>query len=217
MRYVHYYTQKASVPEEQWADFKSKLKLAFNNLPDSSTSAGGFYKDRPLVLCSGTGQQGVQEADKLFVTGQGDDFEGEAVWINGSRLLDLDAETFILPNVRDPDNQEWMHCNTECKPYDWFVVTALILIHHEAPGCFEISSDGGREHWEPVIRWLVPVVGRVLSLPPAVDGIGKRYYPDDQSAFDKFGSALAEEPEPKPRPVVDPFENRLVGIPSFYF
>lgn len=133
MRYVHYYTQKASVPEEQWADFESKLKLAFNNLPDSSTSAGGMYKDRPLVLCSGTGQQGGQEPVKLFVTGQGDDFEG------------------------------------------------------------------------------------VLSLPPAVEGVGHRYYPDTQRLFDRFGGALDDDREPKPRPVDDSFENRLVGIPSFYF
>lgn len=219
MSYVHYYTQKVSVPEEQWAAFKSKLKLAFNNLPDSSTSAGGRYKDRPLVLCSGTGQQAVQEADQLFVTGQGDDFEGEAVWINGPRLLGLDAETFILPNVRDPDNQMWMHCNTECKPYDWFVVAALILIHHEAPGCFEVSSDGRREHWEPVIRWLAPVVGHVLSLPRAVDGVGNRYYPDTQSFSEQFmqGKAWPKEQKPKPRPVIDPFDNQLVGLPSFYF
>ncbi|MFY0991018.1 hypothetical protein [Halomonas sp. C05BenzN] len=192
MRYMHYYTQKASVPEEQWAAFKSKLKLAFNNLPDSSTSAGGFYKDCPITLCYGPGKQGVRKADKLFVTGQGNDFTGEATWFNGDRLVGHEAQSFILPNVFDPENQKWMHCNTECKPYDWFVVTALILIHHEAPGCFEISSDGRREHWEPVIRWLAPVVGHELTLPQAVDGVGERYYPDS-------------------------FENRLVGLPSFHF
>lgn len=217
MRYVHYYAQKASVPQDRWDAFKAKFIAAFRQRPEMSSSAGGYFRDRPLIVCTGTGQKAADKGEDLFLEGQGDDFTGGALWVNGSKLLSSEAETFILPQVHDPEHQEWERCDTERKPYDWFVVAALILIHHEAPGCYEISSDGNKADWEPVIRWLAPVVGHELCLPPAIDGFGEPFYPTGQGLNDLLGEALSDVPAAQARPVADPWENRLVGLPSFYF
>lgn len=63
------------------------------------------------------------------------------------------------------DGHETMHvvrgvrafnfCKTARKPYDRWVVALLLIMDREAPGCWEISSDGERDgEWAEVLKWL---------------------------------------------------------------
>ena len=66
------------------------------------------------------------------------------IWFNGK---EYDGhETFNLKNTK----QGFQFCKTARKPYDTPVCIILALTAVSCPG-FDLSSDGGRDDWEPAI------------------------------------------------------------------
>ncbi|HEL3146216.1 TPA: hypothetical protein UNJ86_004529, partial [Escherichia coli] len=56
------------------------------------------------------------------------------------------------------------------KPYDVFVVAALLLLYNLCPGYFSVSSDGDIRDWQPVLDYVSQVFPYlILTLP---EGIG---------------------------------------------
>lgn len=48
----------------------------------------------------------------------------------------------------------FVFCKTAQKPYDFFVVGVLLIVHYVAPDILDIGSDGDLEDWQPIIDYL---------------------------------------------------------------
>lgn len=186
MGYTHYYKQRSSVLSTKWASFKTKLSPAFDHLPEYSSSAGrvGGPSGPRLVIADGMGENVLSSANMLFTPNQffsedGTKLRGESVWFNGleSKEGDWSHETFWLTRLTQGDDAGSWFTKTARKPYDWLVCAALILINHESPGSFDISSDGDVDDWEPVIKWLTEVLAEPLRLPKDIDPSQRIYAP----------------------------------------
>jgi len=82
-------------------------------------------------------------------------FNSEEIRFNG--LSERGHETFLIDwnNLSDFD-----FCKTNQKPYDFWVVSALLIIKSEAPEILDISSDGDKEEWDPIKEKLVNALAK---------------------------------------------------------
>ncbi len=82
---------------------------------------------------------------------------------NGDASEDLDHETFGLDLfdlgryncVDEYDTKEGLFnfCKTARKPYDFAVCLSLIVMKHHLGKDFKISSDGGFDEWDEIIKY----------------------------------------------------------------
>jgi hypothetical protein len=87
----------------------------------------------------------------------------EAIRFNG---IDEDGHETVLVEREDLGSQ---FCKTERKLYDRWVIALLMLMEYEAPGCWNISSDGDREaEWTQVLKWLNELGCDKCTIPPGV-------------------------------------------------
>ena len=127
MGYTHYYSQKRDLTDKEWGELTAVTKVILSNLPEHSLSAGGFYKDVPLVI-KGWDGTGDPEVGK------------DAISLNGDSDADMDHETFLLTRERSDDG--FSFCKTNRKPYDLAVTAILLVLQEIAPDACEIGSDG---------------------------------------------------------------------------
>jgi hypothetical protein len=137
MGYTHYFTQKSEVPVAKWSELTAAVKKVFDNFPEYSTSAGGFYTDQPIKVQFEDDDAAPPEIGDVIIR-----FNGEG---------DYGHETFMIGQDFDPNGTTFNFCKTARKPYDYAVCAVLILLDHYAPGCYDISSDGEPDDWLPVL------------------------------------------------------------------
>lgn len=97
--------------------------------------------DKIIVLCDGLGENRLNDGS-LFTD------DGEALCFNGNAADDMNHETFIVQR-EIPVEDYWDCCKTAYKPYDVFVVAALLLLHGLCQDIFRslltgISGTGNR-------------------------------------------------------------------------
>ncbi len=132
MGYTHYFENKGHENDkENFLKVLEDAKKLYENMPETSKSAGGYHSNNPLKLCGGdgTGKPVFTEHEIVF---NGDESEG------------LDHETFFVT----PAPFGFEFCKTARKPYDLMVCAVLISCRKHLPG-FSFSSDGDAEDWEP--------------------------------------------------------------------
>lgn len=149
MGYSHSWDLKNPIPKnkQQFIDVMMDVEMIMNSLPKFSTSAGGHYKDYPLVLRNGLGE-GVP-----VITSQ-------EIIFNGDRSEGLHHETFVFSFV-NPDDQSGF-CKTARKPYDLVVCAVLISLANRVDG-FEFSSDGDWKDWEDCLKFYKEVVTKNVN------------------------------------------------------
>lgn len=176
MGYTHYFTQKQTVDDLMWKNFREhmdKLVHHYQANPIPAEQIGGGYMNKPIVLCDGLGEN-VLKAGTLFT------HDGETLYFNGEAKDGMDHETFMV-NRRIPEyrtenalrfstpGEYWDFCKTAYKPYDVFVVAALLLLHNLCPGCFTVFSDGDARDWQPVLDYVSTALPHLsLSLPASI-------------------------------------------------
>ena len=146
MGYTHYWDLKKPTADtrEQVKTAFAEVAILFDKLPQSSTSAGGYYVDEKLRLFGGNG------AGKLLIN-------DEALIFNGDAKQSLDHETFYF----DITNlSEFNFCKTARKPYDFAVCVALLAMANHIDG-FTFSSDGDLEDWKPAIDFYNTHIGYI--------------------------------------------------------
>ena len=74
-------------------------------------------------------------------------------------------EDFCITAGHDPS---FNFCKTANKPYDKYVVAALCLCNHFAPGALDISSDGDASEWEDGRRLAEAALGAPVTLPDRI-------------------------------------------------
>ena len=145
MGYTHYW-KPVKVDQQTWNKFVTVCIILKNNLPKSSKSAGGYYKDVPIVICGG---DGTGEPD--FELGDGRNI----VCFNGTEENDLGHETFVVGK----DKIDWDFCKTAGKPYD-LLVGACLVAAHEILG-YKVSSDGQGKDWRPIFDHYEKIIGKI--------------------------------------------------------
>lgn len=67
------------------------------------------------------------------------------------------------------DSPGFSFCKTARKPYDRWVIALLLIMDRYAPGCWDISSDGDRNHeWKEELAWLHTLGHGKFKIPKGV-------------------------------------------------
>lgn len=153
MGYTSYYYRPAKLNSDKFKTLSEELKTASGMLPSHSNSAGGYYKEKPIVLAGWDGK-GKPE------------FTEEEITFNGTEENDMYHESFYLPRETDKEDRVnekglvFSFTKTARKPYDFMVCVSLLRLKHHFPEC-EISSDGNAEDWKPAKDFYKKVFGEV--------------------------------------------------------
>lgn len=108
-----------------WQNFREHLDKLYHHYlanPISAEQICGGYPDKPIVLCDGLEEKRLNDGS-LFTD------DGEALCFNGNAADDMNHETFIVQR-EIPVEDYWDFCKTTYKPYDVFVVAALLLLYN---------------------------------------------------------------------------------------
>jgi len=153
MGYTHYYTQFSDFNDEEWTKIKSYAETMINNLPKTTSTAGGYYEDSPLELGDGLGQ-GAPVVDDT------------EIWLNGKG--DLGHETFHLSKKRPPNpdyakdrENYWDFTKTARKPYDLIVTAILLAANFVVPDKLQYDSDGNESDWEEGFKFFTETYNNV--------------------------------------------------------
>lgn len=161
MGYTHYWTPTVLTPKEKkrkFDKFFATCKKLFDNLPQHSESAGGFYKEDYLTIKggSGTGKPyiGHHMIDKEKINGEWRETNyGRCLFFNGDEKLGLAHETFA---IWEDDDNKWAFCKTSRKPYD-LLVCACLIAAGKILG-YKVSSDGDLADWKPAFDFYASVM-----------------------------------------------------------
>lgn len=164
MGYTHYWYRQPELDRLAFYKFGQDVTDLLNALPPSTTSAGGYYANAPLLIANWNGDMNSLpkiSPDEVSFNGTGRDEDGE----------ELDHETFLIERVFHPAPYEYLRedgtyftfCKTARKPYDLLVTAALIRFKHHFPDV-QIDSDGYAEEWEEGMKLCQAVFGEA-SLP----------------------------------------------------
>lgn len=165
MGYTHYWTPVVHTPNEKkkrFDKFFEVCKKLYENLPEHSESAGGYYKEHPIVIVGGLGEgkpmigEYMTEKEQIVV-GQHTEWKtinhGRCVWFNGTDEGNLSHETFAIYE----DEADWSFCKTARKPYD-LLVCACLIAAGKILG-YKINTDGTLEDWKPAFDFYAKVTG----------------------------------------------------------
>jgi hypothetical protein len=146
MGFTHYWRFKTpllekidkGITDETFSNISSECKRLCKNLPKHSESAGGYYKEYPIIIkgLDGTGEPTFDEKEISF---------------NGDDATEMSHESFM---ITADDLKEFDFCKTARKPYDLLVCACLLSFYTHFPKeVFSVSSDGDSSDWEPAVEF----------------------------------------------------------------
>ena len=145
MGYTSYWKRPEKLDEKKFEQFVEECKLLHKNLPKTSETAGGYYKDDEIIICGGNG-----EGEPIF--------DKDLVCFNGSEENDMCHETLYIERVKKDDFFDF--CKTARKPYDFFVCACLISFKKIFGSKVDVSSDGGVDDWKPAMEFYEKTTGK---------------------------------------------------------
>lgn len=147
MGYTHYWYRTPNLDPARFRLWARDVRWLHDQLPEFTTSAGGYYQDRRLSI-HGPDGRGEAVINHTLVA-----FNGR----NGGRseLDDLAHETFYVPrklspsphHTTDEQGRYFEFCKTSRKPYDLLVTAALVALKHHFPDQ-NVLSDGDASDWK---------------------------------------------------------------------
>lgn len=163
MGYTHYWTPVVHSPKEKkkrFDKFFAVCKKLYENLPEHSESAGGYYKEQPIKIAGGLGEdrpligEYLTEHEQIVVGGHIEwktINHGRCVWFNGTDEDGMSHETFAIYE----DEASWSFCKTARKPYD-LLVCACLIAAGKILG-YKINTDGDLADWKPAFDFYAKV------------------------------------------------------------
>lgn len=139
MGYTHYWRGKKRPTKKQWDAIMVEVDKLFQTKEAFKLIRYEQGRNTPPVL----------NAEEIRFNGRGDNAH----------------ETFYF--TREPEN--FAFCKTARKPYDLFVTAVLTVIYHFAPECYDISSDGWPDEWQPALDFLKEVSFKDYEVPKTVE------------------------------------------------
>ena len=140
MGYTHYFTQRKRPTKKQWDAIMLEVGKLFATKEAFKTIRYEQGRNTPPVL----------HAEEIRFNGRGENAH----------------ETFML--LRD-DKESFQFCKTARKPYDLFVVGVLTIVNHFAPNCYDISSDGWADDWQPCVDFLNGISFEKYEVPKSIE------------------------------------------------
>jgi hypothetical protein len=143
-------------------------KKLYKNLPKHSDSAGGYYKDSPLILngCSSFRNPQFNAKEIRFNGGsvplKNRVQDNQGYW-SDSVDTDLGHETFFLHPKIGKTSDGFDSCKTARKPYDLMVKACLLICKEYLGDDIEISSDedSDPDNWKPAIAFIYSTLERI--------------------------------------------------------
>jgi hypothetical protein len=144
--YTLHWERPKIISKSAFKAFSDDVRKMIQNAPPHSESAGGCFRDKPLIICGSDGA-GEPEIGPEHVG-----FNGKAASEAGmGRVLtaeDMSHESFTISRVftipQWRAGERGLHyefCKTERKPYDLIVVAALCALKHRCPRV-KLAFDG---------------------------------------------------------------------------
>lgn len=179
--YSHYYreNEKAPVTPQEWSRIHTSVRRLNQAMPWEYTPV---WLDEAV-----TARVDLIECDSRLICFFGQDREGGQV-----------PMVFCLIGIEDSaqvreirEKTQEGSCKTLQLPYDILVCATLMVAEHEAPGAWEITSDGTASDWGPALNFVTTVLGDGYEIPPGVlDHNHKRISPDERiQRFEKIREA----------------------------
>lgn len=153
MGYTHYWTQKADIPADVWAEIKDAAhRITLHASKSRITLVDGMGDDpntKPEIT------------DELIAfNGLGDDSH-ESFWVEAKQA----------DNSAWGGEAGWVFCKTAQKPYDIVVTALLCYLESVHPDYFVVTSDGDLSDWQPGLAFAVaalPEKANILNVPQSV-------------------------------------------------
>jgi len=145
MGYTSYFELKTPSQDcqKEFKQVRKEVRKVLKNLPEFSETAGGCFKEEPIIIRGGSG------------TGK-PTINTKVICFNGDSSKDLNHETFYFPF--DGKRFSFAFCKTARKPYDFMVCITLLSLRNNVTG-FKFSSDGNTKDWEPAIKYYEEHIG----------------------------------------------------------
>ena len=135
MGYTHYWIPKKT-SNKKFKEFSETCKRMYNNLPNTSETAGGYCSDEKIEIGNSLGELSKDNQPE---------FSTKIVIFNG--VGENAHEGFFI----EYNNLDEECCKTNRKPYD-FLVCACLIAAADILG-YRLESDGNIEDWKPAISF----------------------------------------------------------------
>ena len=151
MGYTHYWQQKETLNQADWALVVEDARAV---LKKTVVSVAWEYDqpERPPQL----------DGEIIRFNGAGD-ASCETFYLTRQRRALYEYETF-----KDAEDGAFSSCKTRAEPYDVVVVAILSCLAERFPDVFSVSSDGEPGDWREGIALASEAAGRGVPVPPDV-------------------------------------------------
>lgn len=145
----YHFQPTSDISDVEWHNIKHDIAIAFDQILYHPESLPEEAKPLHRAITNGDCETVINHYSDLFETLNNQ----ESIVFNG--LNSNAGETFVL----ERDNDSCSHgasvsCNTEKKPYDWFVRVALLIVQSHSPCSYQITSTGHPDSWDQTAKWL---------------------------------------------------------------
>lgn len=154
MGYSHYLDRQKDIPIGQWNDILLDMRKVIESAPEfSPADLSEDNECEPLLIQYRRHHDDPPQLDE------------HAIMFNGQGTLGHEDFFIAQKMSKDP----FWSCKTNLKPYDYFVCAALLLIHHYAPECQHIESDGHVNRWQSCLDSIREILSNQdIQLPPSI-------------------------------------------------
>lgn len=160
MGYTHYWSSNSELDQKIWDRFIEDCNKLYKSMPSTTSIAGGYYKDSPLLL-NGCTKYKHATFNKNVVHFNGTAVKERQLATNGywKDIDDLGHETFRLERTNCNG-----FCKTARKPYDLMVTACLLLLAYHFGDQVDINSDGYEEEWREAFKFVGHVVSKNIAV-----------------------------------------------------
>jgi hypothetical protein len=154
----HHFQPTTDISDVEWHDIKHDIAIAFDQILYHPESLPEEAESLHRAITNGDCETVINHYSDLFETQDNQ----ESIVFNG---LNSDAgETFVL----ERDHCSCPHgssvsCNTEFKPYDWFVRAVLLIVQSHSPYSSPVATTAPSDSWEQTANWLSIILNKEVS------------------------------------------------------
>lgn len=158
MMCVHHYQPINDIVDVEWQKIKHDIATTFDQILYHPESLPEEAKLLYRKITNGDSETVINHYSGLFETLN----NHESIVLNG---LSSDAgETFILEKESySCSHRVTASCNTEEKPYDWFVRAALLIVQSHSPFSYQITSTAHPDSWDQTAQWLSIILNKEVT------------------------------------------------------
>ncbi|WP_419792690.1 hypothetical protein ACN09C_17660 [Serratia fonticola] len=138
---VFHFLQHGNVKSQDWQSLCQATTTAYQQLCQHPDKLG---LTAAPVTCEHTGNRRYCFDNNLMGLGM--------IGFNGERIAHQAGDPFILYQRQTP--YALIRCDTRGYPYQWLVITVLILANTQCPTTWTIESDVPVKQWRKVAHWL---------------------------------------------------------------